>query len=116
MHTPPRSSYFDVPADHIQWILRVRRVRPFGSRRPASLIVGMHRAQADRRRQGERALSDWRGRQVGPASPCEPGLTLYQTVPKRRTVPPGNFYQFESIAPACQIRLRGVSGSIRITK
>ena len=55
MHRP-RSSCFD----HMQSILRARL-----------FAYCWYRAKAERR-QGERAL---RGRRLGPASPCEPGLT-----------------------------------------
>lgn len=70
-HTPC-SSYFDAGRSHpVDFTCEMAPTVRFGSF--TWLAYCWYRAKAERR-QGERASSDSAGRQLGPASPCEPGL------------------------------------------
>ena len=97
-------------ADHTQLALRVMTATRVRSRSVRLVLPRLIVRIGVQPRGAREALAGERGRQVGPESPCEGGQSIRLF---RGPVPPGEYRQFESIAPACQIRLRGVRGSTR---
>lgn len=108
-HAPP--FVILMAADHTQLGLRVMASTALAVVRLVALSLALLSASGPSRKARERR---WRveGSSVGPGSPCESmgghSIRLFLGA-----VPPGEYRQFESIAPACQIRLRGVRGSMR---